>query len=139
MVAQFRVHDYGMERCRIVSAIPGCDILQSLNQTLHLAGDTSHIEVWNLTTPRTELDEKTLSWATKPARRELILRFQLQRTLLRHRMNFGVDPQGVYRLSNFCVPGLDVILNFGKTFTLNLDSVSLFTCFRSISPINILF
>ena len=57
MVAQFRVHDYGMERCRVVSSIPSWELLQSRNQTLHLAGNTSRIEVWNLTSSGVELDE----------------------------------------------------------------------------------
>lgn len=75
MIAQFRVHDYGMERCRIVSSIPTWELLQTTNQTLHLAGDTSSIEIWNLTTPGapySELDERTLSWETKPPRERVI-------------------------------------------------------------------
>lgn len=71
MVAQFRVHDYGMGRCRVVAAIPSWELLQERNQTLHLAGDTSRVEVWNLTASG-ELNESTLSWATKPARTNLI-------------------------------------------------------------------
>ena len=74
MVAQFRVHDYGMERCRIVASIPSPDLLPK-NQSLTLLGDTSAIEVWNLTTPSapsTELDVNSLSWKTKPPRNNLL-------------------------------------------------------------------
>lgn len=74
MIAQFRVHDYGMERCRIVSSVPSLDALPK-NQSLLLSGDTSVIEIWNLTTPtasHSELDVRTLSWNTKPSRAGLL-------------------------------------------------------------------
>ena len=76
MVAQYRVHDFGMERCRIVSAIPPVPVLAAANQSLHLAGDTSLIEVWNLTAPD-ELDVTKLSWATKPKRERLLARLSV--------------------------------------------------------------
>lgn len=74
MIAQFRVHDYGMERCRIVSSIPSLDVLPK-NQSLLLSGDTSLIEVWNLTTPAapySELNVRTLSWNSRPSRESLL-------------------------------------------------------------------
>ena len=95
-----------MERCRIVSAIPGWDILQSLNQTLHLAGDTSHIEVWNLTTPSTELDEKTLSWATKPVRRELITSFPVAENSTQTSDEFWCGPSGSLQTLEFLCTGI---------------------------------
>ena len=93
MVAQYRVHDYGMERCRIVSAVPTWELLQSHNQTLHLAGDTSRIEVWNLTTS-SELDERALSWETKPPRDQLIATLGIDANSTHSSAEFPCGPSG---------------------------------------------
>ena len=93
MIAQFRVHDYGMERCRIVSAVPTWELLQSRNQTLHLAGDTGRIEVWNLTTS-SELDERALSWETKPPRDQLIATVGIDANSTHSSAEFPCGPSG---------------------------------------------
>lgn len=105
MVAQFRVHDYGMERCRIVSSIPSWSLLQSRNQTLHLAGDTSRIEVWNLTTS-VELDERTLSWATKPSRLGLITTLGLDENSTHASDDFWCGPSGSLQTIEFLCTGI---------------------------------
>ncbi|KAL5525642.1 hypothetical protein ACEPAG_6978 [Sanghuangporus baumii] len=94
MVAQFRVHDYGMERCRVVSSIPSWEILQLHNQTLHLAGDTSHVEVWNLTSTGQKLDELALSWKTKPPRKELITTLSVAENSTHASNEFWCGPSG---------------------------------------------
>ena len=70
MVAQYRVHDYGMERCALIAQIPTRDQLQELNQTLEIQG-SNVIEVWNLTTSQ-ELEAVKLTWANKPPRGKLL-------------------------------------------------------------------
>ncbi|KAL5504296.1 hypothetical protein ACEPAH_8370 [Sanghuangporus vaninii] len=94
MVAQFRVHDHGMERCRVISSIPSWELLQSYNQTLHLAGDTSRVEVWNLTSTGQGLDELTLSWKTKPPRRELITTLSVVENSTHASNEFWCGPSG---------------------------------------------
>ena len=93
MIAQFRVHDHGMERCRVVSATPTWDLLSERNQTLHLAGDTSRIEIWNLTAAG-ELEERTLSWGSKPARKEVIGSVGLDANSTQKSDEFWCGPSG---------------------------------------------
>lgn len=94
MIARFQVHDHGMERCRVVSSIPSWELLQKHNQTLHLAGDTSRIEVWNLTSSGRELDERKLSWASKPPRKELITTLSVAADSTHKSDEFWCGPSG---------------------------------------------
>ena len=105
MVAQFRVHDYGMERCRIVSSIPSWEQLQARNQTLHLAGDTSRIEIWNLSSTE-ELDERTLSWKTRPARKESIATLSVLENSTQASNEFWCGPSGSLQTFEFICTGV---------------------------------
>lgn len=71
MIAQYRVHDFGMERCAIAAQIPDKVTLASRNQSINMNGDTTRVEVWNLTVSK-ELDAKALSWRNKPVRNQLL-------------------------------------------------------------------
>lgn len=105
MVVQFRVHDYGMERCRFVSSIPSWELLQSRNQTLHLAGDTTRIEVWNLLSSG-ELDERTLSWETKPPRKELVATLTVSENSTHKSDEFWCGPSGSLRTIELLCTGV---------------------------------
>lgn len=80
--------------------------MQSRNQTLHLAGDTSHIEVWNLTTTSVELDERTLSWATKPSRLGLITTLGLDENSTHASEEFWCGPSGSLQTIEFLCTGV---------------------------------
>ncbi|KAH8118215.1 hypothetical protein DFH11DRAFT_1699634 [Phellopilus nigrolimitatus] len=119
MVAQFRVHDYGMERCRIVSSVPSWELLQSCNQTLHLAGDTSSIKVVNLTTPaapHSELDERTLSWARKPLREKVIATVALEENSTHKSNEFWCGPSGSLQTIELLCPGVSCYIELWQDY-----------------------
>ncbi|KAI0316434.1 hypothetical protein OF83DRAFT_246820 [Amylostereum chailletii] len=67
-IAQFRVLDWGMENCTVDVVIPQ----QSTNATTVSAIDNpTVVEIWSLDASAM-IDTKTLSWSTKPKRRERI-------------------------------------------------------------------
>ncbi|KAI5114989.1 hypothetical protein M0805_007252, partial [Coniferiporia weirii] len=115
MVAQFRVHDYGMERCRVVSTIPTWEILQDRNQTLHLAGDTSRIEVWNVTAT-TELDERTLSWETKPPRDKVIATVGLEENSTHTSDEFWCGPSGSLQTIELLCKGVSCYIELWQDY-----------------------
>ncbi|THH01401.1 hypothetical protein EW145_g6922 [Phellinidium pouzarii] len=115
MVAQFRVHDFGMERCRIVSTIPSWEVLEAYNQTLHLAGDTSNIEIWNVTASA-ELDERTLSWATKPARDEHIGSVGLEENSTRQSGEFWCGPSGSLQTIELLCRGVSCFIELWQDY-----------------------
>ncbi|EJD06941.1 uncharacterized protein FOMMEDRAFT_152279 [Fomitiporia mediterranea MF3/22] len=116
MIAQFRVHDYGMERCRVVSSIPSWELLQSHNQTLHLAGDTSHIEVWNLTSSGKALDERTLAWETKPPRRELITTLSVHENSTHKSDEFWCGTSGSLQTFELLCPGVGCYIELWQDY-----------------------
>lgn len=71
MIAQHRVHDYGLQRCAIASTIPNPALLPAQNRTLTLAPFDFEIEVWLLDTEAL-LDVRKLSWNTRPSRKSKI-------------------------------------------------------------------
>jgi hypothetical protein len=105
MIAQYRVHDVGMENCRIATSIPDERILVQKNQTYHIEGDTSVIEVWNVTTPtiqtlsggpprQVELDPRMLTWDSKPPRDQLMARLPVERNKTTYSETFWCGPSG---------------------------------------------
>ena len=115
MVAQYRVHDYGMERCRIVSTVPTWELLQSRNQTLHLAGDTSRIEIWNLTTS-SELDEGTLAWETKPKRNNLLSTVGINANSTYSSDEFWCGPSGSLQTLELVCTGISCYIELWQDF-----------------------
>jgi len=77
-IAQFRVHDFGMERCKVVATIPANPIAlfeasPKRLKTYTLSGDTTNVQVWLLDSdPYVELNTLHLTYATRPARRTLL-------------------------------------------------------------------
>ena len=115
MIAQYRVHDFGMERCRITAAIPSVPILQEKNQTLHLAGDTTLIEVWNLTAPA-EIDVRKLSWSTKPSRDRLLGRLSVAPNATLHSESFWCGPSGSLQSFELVCKGKSCYIEFFQDF-----------------------
>ncbi|KZT23566.1 hypothetical protein NEOLEDRAFT_537335 [Neolentinus lepideus HHB14362 ss-1] len=65
-VMQFRVHDYGLERCTLNVTIPSPS---ELGHKPYLSSSNSQaIQVWRLADTDSPLRPRTLSWRTKPAR-----------------------------------------------------------------------
>ncbi|TFK51123.1 hypothetical protein OE88DRAFT_1645339 [Heliocybe sulcata] len=69
-VMQFRVHDYGLERCTLNVTIPATSELGT--KTYSSLRDTQTIQVWRLADTETLLRPRTLSWRNKPARLALV-------------------------------------------------------------------
>lgn len=92
MVAQYRVHDYGMERCALISQIPTREQLQAINQTLELQG-SNMVEVWNLTTSR-ELRAAELTWKNKPSRGNLLGKLTVSEGGVSRTEDFHCGPSG---------------------------------------------
>ncbi|KLO17139.1 hypothetical protein SCHPADRAFT_913773 [Schizopora paradoxa] len=97
MIIQFRVQDYGMERCRIVSTMPPSNIVEELDTPFVLQGNTSYLQVWNLTTPsapNSELDVRTLSRSTRPTRGQLLAHFDVLENSSHSSEDFWCGPSG---------------------------------------------
>ena len=105
MIAQYRVHDYGMETCRIAVSIPDKFVLAQKNQSYHIEGDTSIIEVWNITTPtiqpanggplrQVELDPHMLTWDSKPSRDRIMARLSIRENETNFSETFWCGPSG---------------------------------------------
>lgn len=63
-VMQFRVHDYGLERCTLNITVPAPSELGP--KTYHASRTTQPLDVWTLAAAA--LRPRTLSWAARPAR-----------------------------------------------------------------------
>lgn len=111
MVAQYRVHDFGMERCAVVARIPEVDTLTEKNQTIAILGDTSRIEVWNLTSPN-ELNVKKLSWQKKPLRERLLGHFDMALGQTSRTEDFRCGPSGSLQTFELVCKGADCIIDF---------------------------
>lgn len=97
MIAQFRVQDYGMERCRVVSTMPPSTTVEELDTPFVLQGNTSYLQVWNLTTPSapdSEIDVRTLSRSTRPARGQLLAHFDVHENSSHSSEDFWCGPSG---------------------------------------------
>jgi len=119
MVAQFRVQDFGMERCRIVSSIPSTTILDELDTPFVLQGDTSYLQVWNLTTPaapNSELDVRTLSRSTRPARGQLLAHFDVQENSSHSSEDFWCGPSGSLQTLEIHCHGTACRIEFFQSF-----------------------
>ena len=111
MVAQYRVRDYGMERCAIAAQILDRDTLHKQQQNLTIRGDTSNIEVWNLTSPG-ELDVNSLSFATKPNRGNLLGRFNVAEGQNSRTDDFFCGPSGSLQTFELVCTGKDCLIDF---------------------------
>lgn len=111
MVAQYRVRDYGMERCAIASQILDQTTLRRLRQNLTLHGDTSNIEVWNLTSSG-DIDVNKLSWATKPKRESLLGRFNVVEGQNSQTGDFNCGPSGSLQTFELVCTGTDCFIDF---------------------------
>jgi len=65
-VYQFRVIDYGMERCQLALRLPALDATTEHPWSFPSNHDTLELQVCQLDAPRL-LDPQTLSWSTRPA------------------------------------------------------------------------
>ncbi|TFK47280.1 hypothetical protein OE88DRAFT_1665972 [Heliocybe sulcata] len=71
-IAQFRVRDFGMEKCQVVIDIPmSVDSGLSPNTMLRLGNNSVDVQVWELRA-QSFLDLKSLSFNTRPARARLL-------------------------------------------------------------------
>ncbi|KAI0318448.1 hypothetical protein OF83DRAFT_1171081 [Amylostereum chailletii] len=72
-IAQFRVHDFGMEDCQVVVDVPPNEVLAASpgNKTFTLKPAVAAVEVWKVHT-QDVLDPKRLSCRTLPTKRELV-------------------------------------------------------------------
>jgi hypothetical protein len=79
-IAQFRMHDFGMERCVIVISVPAQSTSApgSVDEDhrfipggYEIKGDTQTIELWKLEDTQTPLDLRTLNYRNKPRRESL--------------------------------------------------------------------
>ena len=111
MVAQYRVHDYGMERCAITAQILDQDFLHKMGQNLTIRGDTSNIEVWNLTAPG-ELNANRLSYALKPERGALLGKFSIAEDQQSQTEDFYCGPSGSLQAFELVCTGEDCEVDF---------------------------
>lgn len=119
MVAQFRVQDYGMERCRIVSSIPSATVLKELDTPFVLQGNTSSLQVWNLTTPaapNSELDVRKLSRSTRPTRGQLLAHFDVQEDSSYSSDDFWCGPSGSLQTLEIHCHGSGCHIEFFQSF-----------------------
>ena len=105
MIGQFRVHDYGMERCAIIAQVPDYPTLVAKNQTLVARGNTSAIEVWWL-----DLDESgplhanTLSWQTRPPRKQFLGHIAVEAGKTSQTSDFDCGPSNSFRAFELACP-----------------------------------
>ncbi|KAA1474023.1 hypothetical protein DENSPDRAFT_860145 [Dentipellis sp. KUC8613] len=66
-IAQFRVQDYGMEKCRITLAIPARSEVDAPQATISGLAESVELDVWMLSTEK-RIKAHKLSWKTKPPR-----------------------------------------------------------------------
>lgn len=118
MIGQYRVHDYGMERCALVSTMYPNPELASINQTLTLMGNTSVVEVWNLTESagQTPLDAHTLSWAHRPARSRIVARFPVVQNTTTRSEDFYCGPSGSLQTFELACRGSGCNIEFWQNF-----------------------
>ncbi len=111
MIAQYRVRDFGMERCAIVAQIPDETTLKNSNLSFTIHGNTSRIEVWNLTSSE-ELDVKTLSWHSKPPRERLLGVFSLDLGQATRTHDFHCGRSGSLQTFELVCTSADCLIDF---------------------------
>jgi len=122
MVAQFRVQDYGMESCRIISTMPPSTIVDQLDTPFILLGNTGYLQVWNLTTPtapNSELDVRTLSRSTRPPRGQLLAHFDVQENSTHSSSSFWCGPSGSLQTLEIHCHGTGCHIEFFQSFYFN--------------------
>jgi hypothetical protein len=73
-IVQFRVRDFGMEQCQLHLNLPDLiDPDRSANRSLVTSREATFVDVWRLDSTRV-IAAEALSFATRPVRRELIVR-----------------------------------------------------------------
>jgi len=105
-VAQFRIVDFGMEKCYL-----------RLNLGKHLANNTKwgwpapHLNVWRLKDLPDKIDVRKLSWNHKPARQELLVHWDL--TGKEYAVSSKFDcPWGTFPAFDFECDGPGCIIDF---------------------------
>jgi len=73
MVLQFRVMDYGMERCTLLAKLPSpTELVQSeYPRFWDIEQNGLHVNIWRLEEPG-ELDAKSVSYGSRPRREALV-------------------------------------------------------------------
>jgi len=115
MIGQYRVHDYGMETCAMVSQMVDRSILTAKNQSLDIRGDTSIVEVWNLTTTG-PLDVRTLNWDNKPKRDRIVARFSVEDGQTTRSEDWWCGPSGSLQTFELLCRGKACYVEFWQDF-----------------------
>jgi len=110
-IVQFRVLDYGMERCSVAIEIPSeQDVRQRYrDNSLDLDGDTT-VEVWQLETEK-ELDVRLLSKRTVPPRKSLVGKIHAEMGQRSGTVDFPCKSRSLYSFELAC-PSHDCRIQF---------------------------
>ncbi|KAK0466164.1 uncharacterized protein EV420DRAFT_1636761 [Desarmillaria tabescens] len=72
MILQFRVMDFGMERCTLMGAIPSAaDLERSAKSVPVVSSEAAKLEAWFLDDNDVQLNAETLSYSNRPRRKAL--------------------------------------------------------------------
>ncbi|KAK0209094.1 hypothetical protein DFS33DRAFT_1380576 [Desarmillaria ectypa] len=72
MILQFRIMDFGMERCTLMGVLPSAaDLERSAKSVPVVSNEAAKLEVWFLDGNNVQLNAETLSYSNRPRRKAL--------------------------------------------------------------------